>query len=410
MHRVRQSLPYFEDFGWTPTVVTVAPEYVEGKKDPLLAASVPSHIRIIQVKAFSPQYTRKVGLGSLALRSLWFYWRRVNQLLKEEKFDLIYFSTTQFPVLILGNFWKKRFGIPYIIDMQDPWYSDYYWSRPKSERPPKFWFAYRLNKYLEPIAMRRVDAIIAVSAAYHQTLRERYPHIRADRCFTLTFGVFEKDMELAMQAPPTDLQLGTKEKSMVYIGRGGHDMQRALRVLFLAFKKGLESYPEQFSLFRFFFIGTSYAPDGRGKPTVLPVAKEFGVDRYMVEQTDRLPYFQAMRLLQDADGLVIPGSDDPQYTASKIYPYILAKRPILAVFHESSSVVEVLTSTRSGIVATFNEQTQEDQVAERLVKAWCESLEDTKRTANLNMAAFASYLADAKTAEQVKIFNLVTGL
>ena len=193
MHRVRQSLGYYKEFGWQPTVVTVQPDYVEGPQDPLLEKTLPEGLRIIRVKAFSTKYTRKLGLGSLALRSLYFYWRTVNKLLKREHFDLVFFSTTQFPVLILGAYWKRRFGIPYVIDMQDPWHTDYYLNKPQSERPPKYWFAYRLNKWLEPIAMRRVDALMSVSQAYLDTLCERYRSVRPEMCFTITFGAFEKD-------------------------------------------------------------------------------------------------------------------------------------------------------------------------------------------------------------------------
>ena len=91
MHRVRQSLGYYKEFGWEPTVITVDPKYVEAKPDPLLEKTLPEGLLIISVKAFSTKYTRKVGLGSLALRSLYFYWRTVNKLLKEEHFDLVFF-------------------------------------------------------------------------------------------------------------------------------------------------------------------------------------------------------------------------------------------------------------------------------------------------------------------------------
>ncbi|MDF9798357.1 hypothetical protein OKW21_003620 [Catalinimonas alkaloidigena] len=103
MHRVRQNLPYFKEYGWEPVVVVVEPDYIEASKDELLLETVPQDVEIIKIKAFSTKYTRKLGLGSLALRSLWFYYAKVNQLLKKRKFDLIYFSTTMFPLPILGR-------------------------------------------------------------------------------------------------------------------------------------------------------------------------------------------------------------------------------------------------------------------------------------------------------------------
>src|SRR6202012_3408551 len=110
-------------------------------------------------------------------RSLWFYLKKVNKLLKNEKFDLIYFSTTQFPVCVLGAYWKKHFGVPFIIDMQDPWYSDYYSDKPKEQQPPKYFIAYYLHKYLEPVAIKSASGLISVSEKYISDLKNRYPEI-----------------------------------------------------------------------------------------------------------------------------------------------------------------------------------------------------------------------------------------
>src|ERR1700761_6102280 len=157
MHRVRMSLPYFKQFGWEAEVVTVDESYSQITKDELLLQSVPPEITIHKVKALNKKVAARLGLGNIALRSLWFYRQKVNAILKEKKVDLVYFSTTQFPVCVLGAYWKRKFGIPYVIDMQDPWHSDYYKDKPKQQRPPKYWFSYRLNKYLEPKAMRHVS-------------------------------------------------------------------------------------------------------------------------------------------------------------------------------------------------------------------------------------------------------------
>ena len=40
----------------------------------------------------------------------------------------------------------------------------------------------------------------------------------------------------------------------------------------------------------------------------------------------------------DAGAILLMGSSEPHYTASKLYPALLAERPILAVFHEASAV------------------------------------------------------------------------
>jgi hypothetical protein len=356
MQRVRMSLPYFKKLGWDATVVTVDEKYSDVVQDELLIQSIPANIKIYKVKALSKSLTSKVGLGSLALRSLWYYRKKVNEILKKEKYDLIYFSTTQFPLCILGAYWKKRFRIPYVIDMQDPWHSEYYQDKPKDRQPPKYWFSYRLHKYLEPMAMKQVDGLISVSTDYISDLKARYPQINGIPAATITFGAFEADLKIALDNQTNfDLLLQSGFKNIVYVGRGGMDMQKAIVPVFEALKKGLAVKPEIFSKLRFYFIGTSYAPAGKGKPTILPLAQKYGVVSNVVEITNRISYYHTLLTLQQADALFIPGSDDPKYTASKIYPYLLTRKPLLAIFNENSNAVEAIKEcTGDAFILTFN--------------------------------------------------------
>jgi hypothetical protein len=103
----------------------------------------------------------------------------------------------------------------------------------------------------------------------------------------------------------------------LYIGRGGADMQRALRLIFRAVQIGLASGNPHFKQLRFYFLGTSYAPPGQGKASMAPLAEAYGLADRVEEHTDRLPYFQSLKTLQSADFLLVPGSDDtvlPKFT------------------------------------------------------------------------------------------------
>lgn len=357
-HRIRMSLPYFVQNGWDAEVVIVNQKHSELMKDELLKQSIPADIKIHEVSAFDKKWTAKFGLGSLALRSMWFYKQKVNQLLKAQQYDLIYFSTTQFPLCILGAYWKKRFGIPYVIDMQDPWHSDYYQDKPKNQRPPKYWFSYRLNKYLEPLAMKHVDGLISVSAAYLSVLQNRYARVGRIPSSVITFGVLEADFKIARSNTHLFKELLNPGKvNVVYVGRGGADMQKALSLLFEALQKGLQEEPGLYNQLHFYFIGTSYAPSGQGLPTILPIAKKYQVQDHVTEITDRISFYHTLLSLQQADALFIPGSDDPQYTASKIYPYLLSKKPLLAIFNQNSSAIDVINgcSTNATII-NFSDQ------------------------------------------------------
>jgi len=405
MHRVRQSLWYFKQFGWEPTVISVYEKDIEGMvNEPLLMLSIPNHTQIIKVRALSYKWTRKIGLGALALRSLPFYFFKVNQLLKNNKFEFVYFSTTLFPLLILGRYWKWRFKIPYVIDMQDPWHSTYYQDKPKAERPKKYWFSYNLNRLLEPIAMKECDGLISVSEAYITELRKRYQNLLNIPASVLTFGAFAKDLEIANEVHSSDILGEGNHKNIVYVGRGGFDMQPALSLIFSAFKMGLSEQPAIYKRFRFVFVGTSYAPKGQGKKTIEPVADKEGILGYVREYTDRVPYFEGLSLLLQADLLFIPGSDDPAYTASKLYPYILAKKPLLGIFHSKSSAKYILEETNAGKVCTLD--TNIVTIYKELDTLLKSILEDKYRN-ETDWTLFEKYSAKEMTKKQVELFNSV---
>ncbi|WP_254780152.1 glycosyltransferase [Mucilaginibacter sp. NFR10] len=403
MQRVRMSLPYFAACGWDAEVVTIDDQYADLAKDELLLQSLPPEIKVHKVKAFRKALTSKVGLGSIAIRSLWHYCKTVNRLLKDNKFDLIYFSTTQFPVCTLGAYWKKRFGVPYVIDMQDPWHSDYYINKPKSERPPKYWFVYHLNKYLEPIAIKNASGLISVSAGNIDELKLRYPVIQKLPAAIITFGAFEPDLQIAKTNQK--LFAGLLDDgfiNVVYIGRGGKDLHKAISPVFDALRTGLNTNKEQFEKIKLYFIGTSYAPAGQGITTILPLAKQYNVEERIVEITDRISYYQALLTLQQADALFIPGSDDPKYTASKIFPYLLTKRPVLAVFNAASSAIPIMQ--QYGVEHVYN---YDDVTSENLFIFFEQLIKGNFQTVEYNAEAIEKYSAHEMTLAQCRLFDRI---
>ena len=356
MQRVRMSLPYFGEFGWRPYVLAVAPAG-EQSLDPLLNETIPSDVRIERVDAVSLKHSRPFGIGNVVLRSLRSLYCAGSRLIATEKIDLTYFSTTMFFSMPLGRVWRWRSGVPYVLDLQDPWLSDYYLRHPETEPPPKYALARGLHAVLEPWTMKRVGALIAVSDDYLNTLRSRYPWLTGDMCTTLPFGASSKDIELLEKYPQPNrfFQPHSGTVHGVYVGRGGDDMRPALHVLFDALREGIASAPATFGPVRLHFVGTDYATGVRARKTVEPVAQAAGVGEVVSECTERVPYFEALQLLKDAAFLVLIGSDDPAYTASKIYPYLMAGKPILAILHERSSLVPVLRQSRAATVITFSD-------------------------------------------------------
>jgi len=406
MQRVRMSLPYFEQNGWQAEVVAVDPAYTDLPEDELLKESIPADTKIHLIKALGKKWTSKLGFGSISYRSWWFFRQKVNQILKDRNFDLIYFSTTQFQLCTLGAYWKKRFNVPYVIDMQDPWHSEYYRDKPKEQQPPKYWLSYRINRFLEPRAMNEAGGLISVSEDYIEMLQSRYPRLKNLPVATITFGAFEPDMKIAAEhanefAPLLDPAL----KNIVYIGRGGMDMHNAIIPVFDALRTGLSLEGELYRKLKLYFIGTSYAPNGQGSPTISSLAALYGLEGSVVEITDRIGYFHTLQTLQQADGLFIPGSDDPQYTASKIFPYLLTHKPLMAVFNAKSSAIAILKEFGLEDAYSYDETPGLTSKIDSFFKS---ILNGGAGILQYKRAAVQKYSAQMMTKRQCDLFNKVT--
>ncbi|CAN5869211.1 hypothetical protein BH10CHL1_BH10CHL1_45790 [soil metagenome] len=408
MHRVRQSLPYFCDYGWQPTVLAAEPQYCEIPLDPLLEVSVPQKVRVKRVAALDVRKARRVGLANFDLRVLPFMARAGERLLSEEQFDLVYFSTTAFNLLSLAPYWKARFKVPYVIDLQDPWLSDYY-QRPGSPLPPggrlKYGVSQLLARLLEPLTLRHATHIISVSPAYPKMLMARYKWMKAENFTVLSFGAPQADFILLRRESISQTIFDPTDgyRHWIYVGVVGEIMHLALRAFFTALQQARRTTTDYKDL-RLHFIGTDYATDHRARKTVEPIAQACGVADLVEEHPQRIPYFEALQCLLDADALIVPGSDDPGYTASKLYPYILAQKPMLAIFHEESSVNDVLHCTKAGVAISFATGEDPAALAQRIEQAWF-TPQAWKTVPNTDWNAFAPYTAQEMTRRQCEVFE-----
>lgn len=409
MQRVRLALPHLRALGWEPVVLAVHPDSVEGGvRDPLLEATYPADIRVVRVRGLNATLTRHVGVGSLWLRCGPALRAAGDQLLATGEFDLIFFSTTQFGAFQLGPRWRQRFGIAYVLDYQDPWVNPYY--RRTGTRPPGGWLRFTLVQLLarraEPKALRHAAGVVAVSESYGQMLAEAHPWFDAKRVQLLPFGASESDITLAAAHRPAEplVPSGDGHFHHVYTGRCGPDMALALTVLFRGFKRYLTSHPDEAKKLRFHFIGTGYAPPPRGKLSALPVAEAEGVAEFVQEYCYRVSYFDALHYLVRADAVVGIGSDDASYSASKIFPAILARRPMVLIYHASSLVLRFAQEVSAGVRFSFHDLRDIEPLAEAVHREWfCGEARRNRQP--FAPAAFQPFTAEAMTGKLAAIFD-----
>lgn len=363
--RIRFFAQHLPEFGWEPIVLTTDARYYEHPVDWENIRLLPEGLRVIRTTALPARLSRLFGIGDVGIRSLWQHWRAIKQLCRDGSVDLLFIPVPPYVPMILGRMTYDRFQIPYVVDYIDPWVTDYYWSVPKAQRPPKWILADALSRWLEPYALKHVAHLVGVSRGTTDTITDRYRWLSAADCTEIPYGAEEDDFNY-LRSHPRPNPIFSRHDGYFHlssVGRGGVDQREILRTLFAAVRLGLDRARDLFSRLRIHFVGTSYSANGQSAQPVLALSRDFQLEGVVSEHTARVPYLDALQILRDSNGLLAVGSEERHYTASKIFPYLLARKPTLALFHEASSVVEIMRETKVGPVITFgSEHSSEDRI------------------------------------------------
>jgi Glycosyl transferase 4-like domain len=409
--RVRFFARHLPEFGWEPIVLTVDAKHYEATVDPENEQLLSPSLEVIRTGAFSTRWTRKIGIGDIGMRSLWHHWRAIKRLCRERKIDLIFIPVPPYVPMVLGRLANARFGIPYVIDYIDPWVTEYYWKLPKAQRPPKWRASYWLSRALEPLALRRASHITGVSKGTTDGVIGSYSWLAPEQATEIPYGAEAGDFEYLRLHPRANSIFDPNDGlvHLSYVGACIPGMHAAVRAVFQAVRAGLDRSPATFQRLRLHFVGTSYAANGHAPQGVLALAREAGIESLVDEHPSRIPYLTSLQVMIDSQALLLIGSEEPHYTASKIFPYILAERPLLAVVHEASSVVSILRGIKSASLVTFNREARPADRIESVLGRLDKIISERADHACTDWQGFESYATRAMSARLAAVFGLATG-
>lgn len=415
-HRVRLLAPYLSQYGWEPTVLTCEPEAYEGTIDPSLAALVPSSLRVIRVPVLSARMTRRAGIGDLGLRSFPGLYREAARLLRTEPFEALFITIFPAYTALIGPPLVRRFGIPFVLDYQDPWVNA--WGVEVGggregrvdlkSRASRF-----LAEWLEPRAVRAASAITGVSEGTYAPILERNRGIRPIT-EAIPIGAEPGDFSGALDGPSDRAPLFDPADGRVHVCAVGtilpHGGETLAAVLSAAVRLR-ETHPALYAKLRLHFIGTSNQTTPTDERRVMPVAERLGVADIIHETPTRIPYSAAVRLQQQATALLAMGSTERHYTASKIFPSLLAKRPLLAVYHEASSVVDILASAArqpSVSLVTYSDSVRAGAKVDEIAVALASIVErPVWNASDVHLDAFSEYFAATLAGRLANVLDRV---
>ncbi|MGZ5581624.1 MAG: glycosyltransferase [Usitatibacter sp.] len=389
--------------GWDVEILSPSPGFRSGasieRRSEVLRPQVPIH-------EAAPRGTWLFDLvrsRSLGWRSLLSMYKTGTRVLRARKFDLVYISTTNFPLFCLGRLWFRSIGVPYVLDFHDPWHrrtTKYSTTRHRFKAQVSRW----LSGPLERWALKRASGLVSVSPDYLDELALRYPTyacVRRDRCVVIPFAATELDISAA-RALTGGHAASNGFLDVVYTGAGSAIMAKSFARICSELREFRSEEPEWAARLRIRLIGTDSGWTQGSPRTLQDVAAQFGVGDLVEEAPTRIEYLEALRAVLAADGLLILGVDDPAYMPSKLFTYALTGKPILACLHADSRSGEYFERDRGlGYLMRFDrDRSPDDGLA---LRRFLRDVADHRVTDR--SAAIEEYLSLAAARRHAEFFD-----
>jgi hypothetical protein len=405
VHRARHLAKHLPKTDWDPIVLCVDERDQEEALDDGLAALVPNNVEIVKARALPAKFTRLAGIGDIGLRAWKNLKRELFGLLEKQAIGAVLITGSPYYPMLLAPEIRKKFRVPVVLDFQDPWVSAWGASRPLLS---KSGIAHRLAVTLEPRALRGADFVTSVSENQNAGMAARYPWLDASKMAAIPIGGDPEDFSV-LRASPLSVE-GLVEPGHIHLSYVGTFLPRSaplVRVLLQSFARLRIHEPALAQNIRLNFIGTSNQPNDFTTFRVRPIAQAEGVADAVSEIPQRVPYMKALGVLAQSQGLLLIGSDEPHYTASKIYPALMSGRPFLSLFHRESSAHAILSAAGGGCALSFANPSELSALEDELIDGLKRLAAHPESFGNANPAAYTSYEAGNIAGHFAEIFERI---
>jgi hypothetical protein len=130
----------------------------------------------------------------------------------------------------------------------------------------------------------------------------------------------------------------------VFTGRLSEGLYFSAEALCRAVGLAVESDRSLREKLRMHFVGTSYSSDQR---QLADLADQYKLEGVLVEHPRRIAYFESIKCLLDASGIIVLGSTEKGYSPSKLRSCLRAGKPVIAILHQESPDAAMLV--RNGV-------------------------------------------------------------
>ncbi len=218
VQRTLKFTKYMKNYNWEPTVITVGDVAYFAHDYSLLKEAEEAGIRILRVPASHPNSAvAKLGTVSLSNERVRNFFSKLSQiiyitdnktrwskkaaafiveLLKKEKFDVIFISGPPFSSFYQISRLKKILKLPIILDYRDIWYRSYF----SFYATPLHSF---LNKRREYFSLRAADKIFVINRKFKEQLLNDYKFLTFEDIVIIPHGYDPEDFDKVKPLPKT---------------------------------------------------------------------------------------------------------------------------------------------------------------------------------------------------------------
>ncbi len=352
---------YLQDFDIEPVVYTVEdPKYA--LIDETLEMEVPKNLKVLKQPIWEPNNLltlfkskqQKTSAGFLDpnpsflekqlqyIRANYFipdarkFWvkpsvRFLSEYLRNNKVDVVITTGPPHSLHLIGMELKKRFPIKWISDFRDPWSDiDYFHQLPLTEK------TIQKHKELEKKVLQQSDAVIVIG----KTMKEKFDK------FNRNIHVISNGFDGDIAASEKELD---KKFSITHIGLMNAD--RNPKILWEVLSEIKNENSEFAKDLEIKLIGE-----------VAKEVKNYIADLKLEKNTKYITYVPHQKVIayqKMAQVLLLAVNNVASakgIITGKIFEYLQAKRPIVAIAPKDGDLAEIISKTNSGFVVDFDDK------------------------------------------------------
>ncbi|MEK6616900.1 MAG: glycosyltransferase family 4 protein [Bacteroidota bacterium] len=404
---------YLREFGWEPIVYT--PENPEAPAiDNSLLKDVPTNLTVLKTKIWEPynlyknfigqKKDEKINAGFLTEKkkpglaekiSIWIrgnmfipdarrFWIKpsvefLSEYLMKNPVDAMVSTGPPHSMHLIALGLKNKINIPWLVDFRDPWTNiDFYdklmLTKSSDEK----------HKQLEKKVLRNADAVVAIG----WNMAEDFKKIVDRKIEIITNGYDEDDF------PKKEITLDEKF-SISHIGAMNAD--RNPKILWAALSELLSENAELKNDLKIHFVGkTDFSVfNDLGKYNLTP----------FVVKTNYLPHNKITEVMQSSQLLLLAINNTPNSAgviSGKLFEYLAAKRPILAIGLENGDAARIIRETNSGTIIDFRDKEKMKREIQKMYSAYKEE------KLHANGSTISNYSRKEETKMLTQVLALIT--